>query len=88
MLDYGTGSGVLAVAALKMGAGRALGIDCEVESTELCGVTADLNGLTDRFEVSLCSADVRQVQPQTGRPPLENTHRSLHLADSGASSDE
>ena len=52
---------MLAVAALLMGADRALGIDCEVESTELCAVTADLNGLTDRFEVSLCSEDVTQV---------------------------
>lgn len=63
MLDYGTGSGVLAIAALKMGAEHALGIDCEAEATELCEATANLNGLADRFEVSQCSDNVSEVWP-------------------------
>lgn len=62
MLDYGTGSGVLAIAALVMGAEHALGIDCEAEATELCEATADLNGLADRFEVSQCSNNVSEVR--------------------------
>ena len=63
MLDYGTGSGVLAIAALMMGAEHALGIDCEAEATELCEATAYLNGLADRFEVSQCSNNVSEVWP-------------------------
>lgn len=74
MLDYGTGSGVLAVAALQMGAARALGIDCEAQATDLCSATAELNGLSSRFEVSLCSEDVAEV-----RPGLYGTVENCHM---------
>ena len=69
VLDYGTGSGVLAVAALKMGAARALGIDCDSQATDLCTVTADLNGLSSRFHVSTCSEVVAEVTPVPLRRP-------------------
>jgi ribosomal protein L11 methyltransferase len=50
VLDVGTGSGVLALAALMLGVPRALGIDIEDEALRVAGDNARLNGLDDRFQ--------------------------------------
>jgi ribosomal protein L11 methyltransferase len=42
-LDVGTGSGILAIAALKLGADRALGVDLDPESIESVRIHARLN---------------------------------------------
>jgi len=46
LLDMGAGSGILAIAALKLGAGSALTIDMEEESVEACLSNAAINGVT------------------------------------------
>jgi len=46
LLDMGAGSGILAIAALKLGAGSALAIDMEEESVEACLTNAAINGVT------------------------------------------
>lgn len=46
LLDMGAGSGILAIAALKLGAGSALAIDMEDESVEACKANAAINGVT------------------------------------------
>ena len=46
LLDMGAGSGLLAIAALKLGAGAALAIDMEEESVEACAANATINGVT------------------------------------------
>ena len=46
LLDMGAGSGILAIAALKMGAASALAIDMEEESVEACLSNAAINGVT------------------------------------------
>jgi ribosomal protein L11 methyltransferase len=51
MLDVGTGSGVLALAALMMGVPQAVGIDIDEEALRIAGENARLNGLDQRFEV-------------------------------------
>ncbi len=45
VLDVGTGSGILAVAAKKLGAGRVLGIDISLDAVRSCEENARLNGL-------------------------------------------
>jgi len=45
LLDMGAGSGLLAIAALKLGANSALAIDMEVESVEACKSNAAINGV-------------------------------------------
>jgi len=46
LLDMGAGSGLLAIAALKLGAGSAVAIDMEEESVEACDANAAINGVT------------------------------------------
>ncbi|MBN4073284.1 50S ribosomal protein L11 methyltransferase [Mariprofundus ferrooxydans] len=46
LLDMGAGSGLLAIAALKLGAGSALAIDMETESVEACTANAAMNTVT------------------------------------------
>ncbi len=51
MLDIGTGSGVLAIAALKMGIDKAIGTDIDPCARNEARANARLNGLENRFEI-------------------------------------
>jgi ribosomal protein L11 methyltransferase len=53
VLDVGTGSGILAIAAVKLGASRADGVDVEDESVENAAENFRLNGVEDRATVRL-----------------------------------
>jgi ribosomal protein L11 methyltransferase len=53
MLDVGTGSGVLALAALRLGAGSAVGYDTDPLAVDAAQANAERNALADRFEVRL-----------------------------------
>jgi ribosomal protein L11 methyltransferase len=51
VLDVGTGSGVLALAALTMGVPRATGVDIDDEALSVAAENARINGLDERLEL-------------------------------------
>ena len=51
MLDIGTGSGILAIAALKLGAASAEGVDIDPMCVRTAGENARLNGVDGRLKV-------------------------------------
>jgi len=56
VIDVGCGSGILAVAALKLGVRAALGVDIDPEAVQAAQANAELNGVAERLEVKLGSA--------------------------------
>jgi len=52
VLDYGTGSGILAIAAMKLGAASAHGVDIDPNAVATARFNADQNGCTIRFSTS------------------------------------
>jgi ribosomal protein L11 methyltransferase len=63
VLDAGTGTGILAIAALRLGAAHAVGFDVDPWSAENAAENAALNGIADRFEVREGGIE---VVPKTG----------------------
>lgn len=53
VLDVGCGSGILAIAALLLGAERAVGVDIDETAVRTAAENAELNGVADKFTV-LC----------------------------------
>lgn len=51
VLDVGCGSGVLGLAALRLGATRAVGVEIDEAARTEAAANAQLNGLQDRFEL-------------------------------------
>jgi ribosomal protein L11 methyltransferase len=51
VIDYGCGSGILAVAALKLGAARVVGVDHDPQALLATHDNAAANGVADRLEV-------------------------------------
>lgn len=65
VFDIGCGSGILSVAALKLGAAAALGVDIDPQADRATRENAELNGVTDKIEFRLGSIDV--IQPPTSK---------------------
>ncbi len=58
VLDIGTGSGILAVAATKLGAGKVLAIDINLTAVETAKKTVKLNNVSDKIQVKTRSIDI------------------------------
>ncbi|QHQ17496.1 50S ribosomal protein L11 methyltransferase [Pectobacterium parmentieri] len=53
IIDFGCGSGILAIAALKLGAARAIGIDIDPQAIQASRDNAQRNGVSERLELYL-----------------------------------
>lgn len=70
VLDVGCGSGVLAVAALQLGAGAALGLDLDPDAADAARVLAERNGLQERMRVEIATLDEAALGGWWGRVDL------------------
>ena len=71
VIDVGCGSGILSVAALKLGANLALGVDIDSEAIDSSCQNAALNGVSDRLELGVGSvSEVRSGQFSIRQAPL------------------
>ena len=63
VLDVGSGSGILAIAALKLGASRALALDVSPVAVETARENAVINGVGERMEVRLATLEGAGAEP-------------------------
>ncbi len=64
VLDIGTGTGILAVAAVKLGAGRVVAVDVDPDAVAAARVNAARNGCADRIDLIMAGPEsLRDVQP-------------------------
>lgn len=71
MIDIGCGSGILAVAALKLGVERALGVDIDPEAMASARQNAEINGVAKRLELGIGSVnEIRQGAFSMREAPL------------------
>ncbi|MEO7985572.1 MAG: 50S ribosomal protein L11 methyltransferase [Gemmatimonadales bacterium] len=68
VLDLGSGSGILAIAAAKLGAAVAIGIEHDAESTPVAHRNADRNGVSDR--VTFLEGEAGDLAPLLGPADL------------------
>jgi ribosomal protein L11 methyltransferase len=71
VIDVGCGSGILSVAAVKLGASHALGVDIDPEAIASASQNARLNGASDQIELGVGSViEVRAGRFSIRQAPL------------------
>jgi ribosomal protein L11 methyltransferase len=80
VIDLGSGSGILAIAAIKLGAARAIGIEIDPEANEVAARNAARNGVSDRVE--FLEGDAATLAPLVGPADLllSNILRAVNTA--------
>jgi ribosomal protein L11 methyltransferase len=76
VLDVGSGSGILAIAASKLGAAAVLGIDIDPETLPVATANRDLNHATARFELGTLS----DMPSAFADVIVANLYAELHVA--------
>ena len=65
VLDYGCGSGILAIAAARLGAGRVAGVDIDPQAVDAARANAERNGLSNtEFHVGKAEVVVPELYAQ------------------------
>jgi ribosomal protein L11 methyltransferase len=71
LIDVGCGSGILSIAALKLGARGALGVDTDEDAIQSASENATLNGVQERFELAQGSlAEIKSGRFSIRQAPL------------------
>ncbi len=80
VLDLGSGSGILAIAAIKLGAGRTIGIENDAEANEVARRNAERNAVETKVE--FLDGDAAALAPLVGPADLllSNILRSVNTA--------
>ena len=80
VLDLGSGSGILAIAAVKLGAGRAIGIEVDEDANPVASRNAERNEVADRVE--FLAGDAGDLAPLLGPADLvlSNILRTINTA--------
>ncbi|HEX7025048.1 MAG TPA: 50S ribosomal protein L11 methyltransferase [Gemmatimonadales bacterium] len=80
VIDLGSGSGILAIAAVKLGAARAVGIEIDPEAEPVALANAERNGVTGR--VRFLTGDAAPLAPLVGPAGLvvANILRSANVS--------
>jgi ribosomal protein L11 methyltransferase len=80
VLDLGSGSGILAIAAVKLGAARAVGIEQDLDANPVARRNAERNGVAD--SVAFLDGDAGDLAPLLGPVDLvvSNILRSVNTA--------
>src|SRR5262249_19130010 len=69
VLDVGTGSGILSLAALQLGAASVLALDVGAVAVEAAHANAPINGVDDRMETRLATLEGAAGEPFFPLPP-------------------
>ncbi|SFU45505.1 50S ribosomal protein L11 methyltransferase [Xenorhabdus koppenhoeferi] len=62
VIDFGCGSGILAIAALKLGAKQAIGIDIDPQAIQASRVNAERNGVSDQLTLYLSKDQPKDLE--------------------------
>ena len=81
ILDCGTGTGILSICALKLGATEAVGYDIDEWSVDNARHNAVINGVDERFTSLLGDATILNKVEGTFDLVLANINRNILLAD-------
>lgn len=65
VLDVGTGSGILAIAAAKLGAASVVGVDLDPVAVEVARENVRLNGVADRVEIEEGTVEMLSPRPRS-----------------------
>lgn len=68
VLDLGSGSGILSIAAVKLGAERATGVEIDLESNEVAAKNAEINGVS--AQTAFLHGDAADIAPLLGPADL------------------
>jgi ribosomal protein L11 methyltransferase len=81
ILDCGTGTGILSICALKLGACEAIGYDIDEWSADNARHNAIINGVDDRFQSLLGDSSILNKVEGIFDVVLANINRNILLAD-------
>lgn len=81
VLDVGTGTGILAIASIKLGAGNSIGIDNDEWSYKNAMENVQMNGVSDKIEIRL--AEINKVTERNFDLILANIQKNILIDISG-----